>query len=337
MNRPLPARAALGCSAALLLALAGATPTGGETARTATAILRDVDAISWPGFREGVARDEFAALVAAAVERHAALVAELRRDHPEHPRLPEVLLSHWTLLRNSRCAGADVLTEAEAALESGPEALRPAALYARAAALLDLAAAPRAELAAAVDAALAVDPPGGDADWKATLLFDLAWDHTADPGEQRRLIVRVLKDFRATRSARDAVDLYELLKLGSDAVLPGDAVAGQPALVVAFADLDLEQGSAGRRKLAELRRARAQAGASGARVIGVRLRPDTLAAEVYARQTRDCGIDFPVLPEAELSAAFAALRTHLPRSPCFLVVDGAGRLTAACGRAGPLW
>lgn len=343
----------------VVVALAwSALPDEHAAPRTAEQILADIENVDWPGWMSGVSDEEYDRLIQTATDRQIALVDELRRDHPDHPALPKHFLDRWTLMRNVRHANETVIAEANEVLESGPPALHAAALYARAYSAMDapnLSPHERRELA---DAALAVEPPdvpGHVDEWKAGILSDLAWNQTADPAEQKRLIARVLKEYRAADSASELVDLYKILKhagetpdLAGDDVLGGAPVSfasfrGRPTIVVFFSVYNFDRGTSRFRAFEELARVRAHLGDDAPAFVGVLVDETTAQnAESLAENAKKYRIDFPVVRDAnhftegDDGEKSLAERLRIWNTPCFLRLDDQGRIERVCGRIGPL-
>ncbi len=340
-------------SVVLVVVVAGGLATDErEPPRPAAAILADVRNVEWPGWISGVSEEEYARRIEVSARRECALIEELWRDHPEHPALPEKLLGRWTLLRNVFHANARVLDETNRLLEEGPAALGPAALYGRAYAVLSMPEVSAAKRRSLADAALAVDAPASDDGLKVGLLSNLAWNQTADPGEQRRLIARVLKQHRSEAGAAELVDLYRLLKhLGETPMLSGGDVLGGPpvsleslrgrkTLLVVFSSHDFERGTSRFLAFEELMRARQRLGDAAPAVIGVLVDPDESRRERLLEHAKTYLIDFPVVHDASPveadEAKSLAERLGIWNTPCFLELHADGRITRICGRAAPL-
>ena len=68
--------------------------------RSARKIVREFDAVEYPGFMKDISMEDYGKLVDPPSRKQCELAAELYRSHPGHKQVPRLMRSRWTLLVN---------------------------------------------------------------------------------------------------------------------------------------------------------------------------------------------------------------------------------------------
>ena len=202
-----------------------------ETPRPADEILAEYDAIVLPEYdaqrrRDAAYQADFMAQRTAADRRRIELIGELVRDHPDHPRVAELLPVRWVaLLGETR--NDEVIAEAHGVAQSTDDTeLRLNALYVHAIAIArtsDYDPARVAEAARLLYEANPLDPRN------ATLLSMSTINETESSKalEVYRRLVAEYPDTREGQRAADKVFQYERIGTPVELVF-GEATTGEP-------------------------------------------------------------------------------------------------------------
>ncbi|MBK6942693.1 MAG: hypothetical protein IPH13_21150 [Planctomycetes bacterium] len=161
-------------------------------ARSAEAIVADLDATPLPGFFTG----DDAEVVRRALLRRAELARELFEAEPNHPRVPDAYELRLGVLLNTEGDVAGVVRETEALMETSsmPADVRELArVWRTCAAMKDPTETPASRLAH-IDRMLVEFEHGARARLYAeNLLVDFAWRETIDVAEQKRACARAIE------------------------------------------------------------------------------------------------------------------------------------------------
>lgn len=185
---------------------------GARDQRPVAVIVREFDAVHYPGMSEGSDPESLAKFeqeIRAAAERQQALALELATDHPEHARVAELLRTRWTLFSTVQADGEMVLRETDAWLARQPDAeIVKAAAATRALAAVTVPSFDFARRRAIVEAELArgaAETLVGDA------LMQLAFRFTADPALQQELATVARREFANDEYVADHLTMVEQL------------------------------------------------------------------------------------------------------------------------------
>jgi len=165
--------------------------------RPAGVILEELDAIERPSIDPAKVQDReavraYSEAVQKASRARAGLILELFRAHPDHPRVPELLVERW---QSPHVAGKpeDLITEADEALARiADEKLRTAAFYLKAMLAIQIHRDDLASAEPAVEEFLKAVP--GDPRGPGLLYYGLA-RNLRDESKRTAIEERILKDF----------------------------------------------------------------------------------------------------------------------------------------------
>jgi hypothetical protein len=188
-----PRGAFASCVVAALLAQDAAIRTDGESgsARTAEAIVRDIEATPLPGFFSGTEAE----VALRQLRRRAELARELFESDPAHPRVPDAYELRLGVRLNTEGDVTGVVRETEELLAASiPDDVREVARVWRACAAMKDPSETAASRMAHIDLILTEFPAGARARvYAQNLLVDFAWRDTIDLAQQKRACARAIE------------------------------------------------------------------------------------------------------------------------------------------------
>ena len=199
-----------------------------EASRSASAILRELDRLSFPSMSRGSSNEAARAFkeeVEQVATAKSTLAKELFDHYPDHPRSVELMAGRWALLVNSLGRVEDVLSELEPYLDDDDPALRRAAFLARARASLVGEDIPYDTRRSHVMAAVEVAPEDAAS---GVHLMELVRLYTPTDSEKRDLCERVLRQWPDEPYAASPARGYlkQLERIGDRCEIAFDDVIG---------------------------------------------------------------------------------------------------------------
>ena len=308
----------------------GAATLGRDAKRPAQEIISEFNKVKYPGFISNISMEDYGKLVAPAAQRQCDLALELFESHPDHPQVPRLMGSRWTLTVNSLHFPRRTIRETEKFLADGPARLRGVAATRRAYAGLADPETSVAERFRYVREALKLAPD--DKHWGPNLLYRLAFENSAKPVKQRQLYELSVKRFgkKSARGMREYVKLLDLIgqrmELSFDDLMTGKPAAirkGRPTIVFVWGPTA--------RAITDIQ---ALKRAQGVDVLCVHFGGPS--KEGVRKAAAAQGIVWPVyFDEREFDEQWVwKLGVRYGRT--FFLLDGEGKITAMTHRAAPL-
>lgn len=331
----------------LLGALAWGAVASFEKPRPASQILKDHDAVEFPLFCSKGEEEPYFRETNECARKQCRLAFELYESYPGHAQIVRVMKSRWDLMGSCFREYREVCEETGniIALE-GDTPLARAARIRRAFAGMELREFDIEDKRRMVEEAIAADPD--NAREAVRLLNALASKHEPDPGRQKEICTRILKQYRQCPLAKGAVTYYRMLqRMGSEVAFEfEDLFTGRAGsleeyrgrkVLLFFFDTFTMNPHGHRTLFEDLHRWRTSPDGEELAVIGFLVGCCESERDEVRQQAEGLHIDWPVhAPQSRFEKDPWSFALNVCGTPTLLLVDEQGRLAGFSRRVAPL-